>query len=86
MVQPPSYGYDNGPFPNAVAVTPSDTVPLTTPTRGLYVGTTGNLTVIMNLGTTPVTFSNIPVGLYDKLSVSQVMATGTTASNIVALW
>ena len=70
---------------NAVAVTPSDTVNLTNATIALYVGTTGNLSVVMNGSGSTVVFDTVPVGWY-WLSVSRVNATGTTATNIVALW
>jgi hypothetical protein len=69
---------------HAVAVTPSD-VTVLTPTRGLYIGTTGNVTVRMYGSQNNVTFTTVPVG-FMPLQVDQVRATGTTASNIVALW
>jgi hypothetical protein len=65
------------------AVTPSDSTVLT-PTRALYVGTAGNVSVLMMNGVT-VTFSNVQAGIL-PIQVTQVLATGTTASNIIALW
>ena len=69
---------------DATAVTPSDAtiIPIT---RSLYVGTTGNLTVRMADQKASVLFSNVPVGIF-PLQVDMVMATGTTASTIVALY
>lgn len=69
---------------SASTVTPSDNTVLQ-PTRGIYVGGAGNLAVTMVDGST-VTFTAISVGVIHDLSVSKVMATGTTATNIVALY
>jgi hypothetical protein len=66
----------------AFAVTPSDTV--ARPARALYVGTGGNVSVVMAGGQT-VTFANVPAGMLLPIEVGRVLATGTTASNIVAL-
>ncbi len=73
------------PASNAAAVTPSDSVSLTDVTRWLYVGGTGNVVVIMADGTI-VTFTAVEAGTLLPIRVSQVMATDTTATNIVALW
>ncbi len=67
----------------AVAVTTSDATVLPV-TRGLYIGVTGNLAVRMPDGMS-VTFANVPVGVF-PIQVDQVLATGTTATNIVALY
>lgn len=53
-------------------------------TRAIYVGVAGNIVAKMANGET-VTFSNVPVGLY-PLSITLVVAAGTTATNIVALY
>lgn len=71
------------PLETGEAVTPHDTNELTYASRALYVGTTGNLAVVMVDGTA-LTLSSVPVGLH-PLRVKQVKSTGTTASNIVAL-
>lgn len=70
---------------HGAAITPSDTVNLTNATLAIYVGTTGNLKVMLNGDTVAITLDTVPVGLY-YLSVSRVYATGTTASTLVALW
>lgn len=70
----------------AVAVTPSDTVDLVTkPTKGVYIGGAGNLKADMSDGTT-VTFNVLAVGVIHCLSVKRIYATGTTATNIVAVY
>jgi hypothetical protein len=64
-------------------VTPSNTVNLIAPTRGLFIGTAGNLSVEMSNGT--VAFTGVPVGVF-PIQCTRVNSTGTTASNIIALW
>lgn len=71
-------GYRNNLVPSdAVAVTPSDSTQLNL--CGLYVGGTGNVTVITAAGNS-VLFSNLPVGAIITLGISKVMSTGTTAT------
>lgn len=71
---------------DARTVTPSDTVLQPDGVcRALYVGVSGNITALMANGGTPVLFSNVPVGIF-PIQVQRVNATGTTATNIVALF
>ena len=51
----------------------------------LYVGGAGNLEV-KTAGGDKVSFSNVAEGFVLPVNVIQVFATGTTATNIVALW
>lgn len=76
-------GNTNLPADFAVAVAPDDNIDLANVARSLYIGTTGNLVVITAAGNT-VTFNAVPVGIL-PVRVSRVKATGTTASNILAL-
>ncbi len=71
------------PAEEGVAVTPSDTVNLTSPARALWVGVSGNVSVEMVGVGTAIVF----VGAQGLLpvSVTRVNATLTTATNIVAL-
>lgn len=78
----------------AAAVTPSDTVdiPSVSTQDGsgnngcvLYVGTGGTLKVT-TIGGDEVTFTGIVSGTFVPVQVLRVWATGTSASNIVALW
>lgn len=82
--QPPGAG----PAGKAWAVTPSDSVALTAPTQGLWVGTTGDVAVQMAgvVAASPVVFHAVPAGTFIPICVTFVLATSTTASNIVALW
>jgi hypothetical protein len=65
------------------AVTPSNSVNLAAPTRGLFIGTAGNLSVEMTNGT--VAFTAVQPGIL-PIQCTRVNSTGTTATNIVALW
>lgn len=65
------------------AVTPSNSTVLT-PTRALYIGATGDVSVLMMNGET-ILFKAVAVGIL-PVQVTKVFATNTTATNIVALW
>jgi hypothetical protein len=76
----------------AASVTPSDTVNIPSVGGGagvnngcvLYVGVAGDLKVT-TAGTDDITFKNVPVGFF-PVQVVKVFATGTAASEIIALW
>ena len=53
--------------------------------RAVYVGTTGDLKVTMSQGGT-VVFHGVVAGSMLPIQCNQVHATGTTATNIVALF
>jgi len=72
-------------FQHAAAVTPSDGTDLATPTRAIFVGGAGTLTVITAGGET-VLFTGVIAGQVLTLQASRIKATGTTATNIVAMW
>lgn len=69
-------------FSSGKVVTPSDATLLSF--KALYVGGTGAITLIDETGAS-VLFSAIPVGSYIWCKGTKVMATGTTATLIVAL-
>jgi hypothetical protein len=71
------------PAVNGAAVTPSDTVNLPTASRALYVGTAGNVAVITVGGST---MTLVAASGWMPICVARVLATGTTASDIVAVW
>lgn len=73
------------PYNDGAAVTPSDSTDLVNITRALYVGSQGNLTVRMAGSGNDVTFYMDKHDLL-PIRVVRVLATGTTCSNIVALW
>ena len=68
-----------------MAVTPDDDNDLPRTRASLYVGTAGNIVVVMESGET-VTFTNIQDGTFMPIRVNRVKATSTTATNIVALY
>lgn len=72
------------PASSAEAITPSDVAPLATPSRSIYVGVTGDVSVVMLDGTT-ATFIGMVAGMAYPLRVSKVMATGTSATNLISL-
>ena len=68
------------------AVTPSDSAELTNVTTSIYIGGAGNLAVVMQDGSA-FTLVALPVGtMLKNFRAKQVKSTGTTATNIVALW
>lgn len=81
-----NHGRDaGGPARRGAAVTPSDAADLTTYAKALYVGEAGNVRVL-TVGAEDgdaVTFANHPVG-WLPVQVRRVLATGTTATQIVA--
>jgi len=68
----------------ASAVTPNDSTDLSQPSRALFVGGAGNLTVDMTNGDN-VVFTGVLAGSVLPFRVKRVYSTGTTATNIVAL-
>ena len=72
---------------DAVAVTPNDSADLArVATRALYIGGgDGTLSVVMSSGNT-VAFTGIGAGTILPIRVDRVRATGTGATDIVALY
>lgn len=73
------------PCSTGAAVTPHDTSELTDITRMIYVGGAGTLTVVTAAGDT-LAFGAVTAGSLLPLRVKIIKATGTSATNIVALW
>ena len=73
------------PVENVFAVTPHDTNELAYATRGVYVGTAGDLKVT-TVGGQSVTFTGLAAGIVHPLRVKLVFSTGTTAANILGLY
>lgn len=74
----------DGPARDYVAVTPNDGADLTREARALYIGVSGDVVLVSGAGNT-VTFKSAPVGVL-AVGAVRVKATGTTATNIVALY
>lgn len=68
-----------------VAVTPSDSNVLYG-AQWLYVGTAGNVAIKGLNDSAAATLSNVPAGSFIPFANGSVMATNTTASNIVVLY
>jgi hypothetical protein len=66
------------------AITPSDTVANTKPYKHLYVGGTGSI-AFKNLAGETVTLTAVPVGRIPNFAPSRILATGTTATNLVGM-
>ena len=74
----------SNPASRAFAITPSDLTVLQG-VRSLFVGGAGNLAVLMREDSAPVTFVSVGAGSFLPIEVSKVLATGTTATAILAL-
>ena len=74
----------SGPAVHAFAIAPSDTVALTETTRAVYVGGAGSIAAIMASGAS-ASFAAVPSGTVLPVRLTKVMATGTSASDIVGL-
>jgi len=72
------------PYGHAFVATPSNTVDLPFISREIYIGGTGNLTVIMQGGASCL-FSALPVGAKLPIACERIMATGTTATLITVM-
>lgn len=71
---------------DAVAVTPNDAADLAkVPTKGLYIGVTGDVKITLSSGNV-VTFTALASGTIHPIAVKRVWATGTTATNILAVY
>lgn len=68
----------------AVLVAPSDSVDLAKVARGVYIGSSGDLRVTLEKGTT-VTFTALSGGIIHPIAAKRIHATGTTATNILAV-
>lgn len=75
----------DSPATRAAAVMPSNTAELDMDSRGLYVGVTGDVKVTTVEGDT-VTFKALAAGVVHAIAVKRVFSTGTTATDIVAVW
>lgn len=77
---------NNNPNPatRSAVVVPNDAAMLDEPARSLWVGNGGTMVVLLVDDNTPRTFVNVAAGVF-PVAVKQVLASGTTASGIIAL-
>ena len=73
-----------GPASHGFAITPSDSALLVENTRAIYVGSGGDIAALMLSGAN-VLLSAVPSGSILPLRLTKIMASGTTADNIVGL-
>ena len=73
------------PVTDGESVTPSDATELSKVSRAIYVGVGGDLKYVTIDGTT-LSKKNIASGLSHPMRVRQILATGTTATDIIAEW
>ena len=67
-----------------ISITPADS-DLTKTVRAVYVGVSGDITIVAPDGTTAL-FKDYPQGKYLYQECLQVKATGTTATNLVGIY
>lgn len=72
------------PVIDGFAITPDDDADLPEMTRAIYVGAFGTLSVTLASGAT-ITLEGVASGTILPLRTCRVLATGTSASNIVGL-
>lgn len=73
------------PATRCFAIAPSDSSDLPQATKAIYVGTAGDVALRSVAGPAPVTFRNVAAGAILDVRVRAVLATGTTAADIVGL-
>ncbi len=72
---------------NSLTITPHDVNDLPKPITALYVGSTGNITIQCSRDSASVTLIAVPAGTFlDNITVKKILATGTTASNLVGFF
>lgn len=76
----------DSPASKAFAITPTDGVEITYVTRGLFTGSGGSITLILEDDTSAVTLINVPSGIVLPLRVKQVNSTSTTATGLIGLY
>ena len=79
--------HDDDSAAHVALVTPSDTVDLTVPTRGISFVTAGALK-ITTTGAETVTIPSgaLAAGVIHPIRARRIFSTGTTAASIVAYW
>lgn len=73
------------PAENCFSVTPDDNQELPYLTKAIYIGSGGDLVLLVGNSETPVTFRNTVPGSVLDVRVRAVMSTGTTAGDLVGL-
>lgn len=74
------------PASRCVSITPDDAFDLATPTKAIYVGDAGDITLTALNDTSEVVFRNVGAGTILDIRVKAVKATGTTATSLIGLY
>lgn len=74
-----------GPSSSAFVITPDDDNDLTYPIRALYVGTGGDITLILQDDTVAIALVNVLPGSCLPLQIKRILSSGTGASDLVGL-
>lgn len=67
-------------------ITPNDNTDLPYITRGVYVGVTGDVSVVAAGNGATVVFAGVAGGTILPIQVTRIRATGTTSTSVVALY
>lgn len=76
------------PGERASAITPNDAADLSETPKAIYVGTGGDIAMIGDneaVGALPVVWRNVPAGAIVPFRPRRIMATGTTATDMLAI-
>ena len=74
------------PARNGFSIIPNDSIDLSVTCRALFVGNTGDISVILADDSSSVIFKNISSGTIFPVSAKRVEATLTTATDLVGLY
>lgn len=88
MSNNPQFNHPDSPIaPSQVsfAIAPSDTAALPQVTKGIYVGTGGDITCRSLRSDADVTFVNVPTGYILDVCLVAIRESGTTAGNLIGL-
>lgn len=80
-----NYGDKDDPAYGAIEITPDDGTDLSKPIRGLYIGVGGEVTLI-TAGSETVRFIGLVAGTILPVRSTRVLASGTTATDLVGLY
>lgn len=83
MTTPSPPAMHDAPYSAYAAVTTSDTVDISCAARSFYIGVSGDVALV-GYDNAPVVFKAVPVGIL-RVAGRRINATGTTATNILAL-
>lgn len=91
MPQDKYFGVDvqlSDPANEARVLTPNDGTPgvISEPPRSIYVGSGGDITMQGMDDNAPKLWKNVPAGSILPFRVKKIMATGTTATNLLGLY